>query len=1320
MKKFNEYKNLDLTAIADSVSKFWKDNGTFRKSVEIREGQPEFVFYEGPPSANGMPGIHHVMARAIKDIFCRFQTQNGKKVFRKAGWDTHGLPVELGVEKELGITKEDIGKKISIEEYNQACRNAVMRYTDVWNDLTEKIGYWVDLENPYITYQPKYMETVWWLLKQLYDKNLLYKGYTIQPYSPKAGTGLSSHELNQPGTYRDVSDTTVVAQFKVLTPALSEGEGACAMNSEIESCGGTHHWKEFDNQTDSKKASLKNKFLEILNSLSFGEGWGEDVYFLAWTTTPWTLPSNTALAVGRDIEYVLVKTFNQYTFEPVNVILAKVLLEKNFGKKYFLSENEEDFKTSPSAAGGLIPYKILAEFTGEDLAGTEYEQLIPWFLPAENPDKAFRVIIGDFVTTEDGTGIVHIAPTFGADDNRVAQENGIPPMLVKDEHDNLVPLVDLQGKFVKGENVPELFSGKYIKNEYYDDGTAPEKSWDVELAILLKTENKAFKVEKYVHSYPHCWRSDKPVLYYPLDSWFVKMTAMRQRLVELNETINWKPKSTGEGRFANWLENVNDWNLSRSRYWGIPLPIWRSEDLKEEKIIGSVEELYNEIEKSVAAGFMTENPFKGFEIGNMSEENYAKIDLHKNIVDKIILVSDSGKPMKRESDLIDVWFDSGAMPYAQLHYPFEKPHLASPKGRNLSRPKYETARKSTYALIKDLKKNNTATEAENALWEQLRGKKLESFKFLRQHIIDEFVADFVCLDRMLVIEVDGGYHTQPEMIEADKLRTELLEELGYKVIRFKNDEVLGNINGVLETILAELKNRESHKVLPPGEDLGGAFFPADFIAEGVDQTRGWFYTLHAIATTVFDSVAYKNVVSNGLVLDKNGQKMSKRLGNAVDPFETLAKYGPDATRWYMISNANPWENLKFDVEGIDEVRRKFFGTLYNTYSFFALYANVDGFSYSEKEVENRPEIDRWILSELNLLIKEVKSFYEDYEPTKVARAINTFVNDNLSNWYVRLCRRRFWKGDYTEDKISAYQTLYTCLGTVAKLSAPIAPFFMDQLYQDLNVVTGKDNAESVHLTDFPQVNEDLIDQNLVEKTHLAQTITSMVFSLRKKENVKVRQPLQKVMIPVLDKKTEEQILAVSELIKQEVNVKELQLINAEEASHLIVKQIKPNFKALGSKLGKDMKAVAAEISAMTSEQIADLEKNGSTTIQNHEITLNEVEISTKDIPGWTVATEGKITVALDLTITDELKSEGIAREFINRVQNLRKDKGFELTDRISIQLQEDTPFLKEINENKEYISEEVLCEKLETVTTLSDFDEIEIDDEKFKINVIKI
>ncbi len=1160
MNKFTEYKNLDLVGLAENISQFWKEDQTFNKSVEHRRGQPEYVFYEGPPSANGMPGIHHVMARALKDIFCRYQTQNGKQVFRKAGWDTHGLPIELGVEKELGITKEDIGQKISVEEYNQACRNAVMRYTDVWNDLTEKIGYWVDLKDPYVTYEPKYMETVWWLLKQLYDKELLYKGYTIQPYSPAAGTGLSSHELNQPGTYRDVSDTTVIAQFKVktLSEKLSEvlaGKKISTDDVAGDSCGGALHWEEFDRA--NAEANLEN------------------LHILAWTTTPWTLPSNTALAVGKEIAYVLIKTFNQYTFEPVSIILAKALVQKTLGKKY-KEGNTEDLNSYTSEAK-QIPFVITAAFKGSDLVGTQYEQLLPWFQPMNDADKAFRVIADDFVTTEDGTGIVHIAPTFGADDARVARESGIPPMLIEDAQGNAVPLVDLQGRFVSGGNTPEPFAGKYIKNEYYAAEEAPEKSWDVELAILLKTENKAFKVEKYVHSYPHCWRTDKPVLYYPLDSWFVKMTAVKDRLVALNETINWKPKSTGEGRFANWLENVNDWNLSRSRYWGIPLPIWRSEDLKEEKIIGSAEELYNETEKAVAAGLMTQNPFAGFEPGNMSAENYAKIDLHKNIVDEIVLVSDSGKPMRREPDLIDVWFDSGSMPYAQLHYPFENKEL-----------------------------------------------------------IDERKA-----------------------------------------------------------------------------------FPADFIAEGVDQTRGWFYTLHAIGTAVFDSVAYKNVMSNGLVLDKNGQKMSKRLGNAVDPFETLQKYGPDATRWYMIANANPWENLRFDLEGIDEVRRKFFGTLYNTYSFFALYANVDGFTYAEKEVENRPEIDRWILSELNLLVKEVTVFYEDYEPTKVARAISHFVNDNLSNWYVRLCRRRFWKGEYTEDKISAYQTLYICLETVAKISAPIAPFFMDQLYRDLNTVTQKEQAGSVHLTDFPKVDEKLIDQDLVEKTHLAQQITSMVFSLRKKENIKVRQPLQKVMIPVLDVKTQEQISAVADLVKQEVNVKEVELINAEEAADLIVKQIKPNFKTLGARLAKDMKKVAGAITAFSTADIASLEKNGRATVEGYDISLDDVEIMTKDIPGWTVTSEGKLTVALDLKMTEELKAEGIAREFINRIQNLRKDSGLELTDKIKIQIPAKSPFENEILNNRAYISSEVLSDEIEVVHSLANGTEIEIDDQPFRVHIEK-
>ncbi len=1130
MKKFNEYKNLDLNSVAHGILESWDQEQTFKKSVEIREGQPEFVFYEGPPSANGMPGIHHVMARTIKDIFCRFQTQNGKKVFRKAGWDTHGLPIELGVEKELGITKEDIGVKISVEEYNEACRKAVMRYTDVWNDLTHKIGYWVDLEDPYITYTSKYMETVWWLLKELYNKELLYKGYTIQPYSPKAGTGLSSHELNQPGTYRDVSDTTIVAQFRIK---------------------------------------------QLSESLSHLQSQGP-IDLLAWTTTPWTLPSNTALAVGKSIDYVLVKTFNQYTFEPIQVVLAKALVEKNFGKKYIESSLEAlDTYQSESKT---IPFHILAEFNGKDLLDSTYEQLIPWFLPSQEPHLAFRVIEGDFVTTVDGTGIVHIAPTFGADDSRVAKESGIPPMLIKDENGNLVPLVDLQGRFLLGENVPEVFGGKYIKNDYYDQGQAPEKSWDVELAILLKTQNKAFKVEKYTHSYPHCWRTDKPILYYPLDSWFVKMTAVKDRLVELNTQINWKPKSTGEGRFANWLENVNDWNLSRSRYWGVPLPIWRTEDSKEEKIIGSIEELKLEIEKAQAAGLMSENPLKDFVVGDMSGANYDQVDLHKNYVDEITLVSDSGKPMLRESDLIDVWFDSGSMPYAQLHYPFEN-----------------------------------------------------------RALIDEKKA-----------------------------------------------------------------------------------FPADFIAEGVDQTRGWFYTLHAIGTAVFDSVAYKNVVSNGLVLDKNGQKMSKRLGNGVDPFKTLEVHGPDATRWYMISNANPWENLKFDPQGIEEVRRKFFGTLYNTYSFFALYANVDGFEYKEGPIEDRPEIDRWILSELHLLIKEVKSNYEEYEPTKVARLINTFVNDNLSNWYVRLCRRRFWKGEYSQDKISAYQTLYTCLDTVAKLAAPIAPFFMDRLYRDLNAVTKKETLGSVHLTDFPVFDPSLVEQDLVEKTQLAQNITSMVFSLRKKENIKVRQPLTKVLIPVLDQKTKSQILAVEDLIKQEVNVKELELIDPELAGELIVKQVKPNFKTLGPKLGKDMKTIGQEIQQFSPNQIQALESEGRIVVSGYEITTDDVEVSTKDIPGWTVTSEGKLTVALDLTLTPELKAEGIAREFINRIQNLRKDKEFDLTDRILVKLESEGPYTRELTANSDYISSEVLSDKIEFVNSLSIFEQIEIDEVQFKVQVEKL
>ncbi|RZJ68827.1 MAG: isoleucine--tRNA ligase, partial [Flavobacterium sp.] len=1131
--KFTEYKGLDLPTVAGEVLDFWKKENIFDKSVTTREGKPQYVFYEGPPSANGLPGIHHVMARAIKDIFCRYQTQKGYQVKRKAGWDTHGLPVELGTEKELGITKEDIGTKISIEEYNEACKRTVMRYTDVWNDLTEKMGYWVDMEDPYVTYKPKYMETVWWLLKQIYDKGLLYKGYTIQPYSPKAGTGLSSHEVNQPGAYRDVTDTTIVAQFR----ALSEGENTLA--------------KAFGYSTPS------------------GELEGD---LMAWTTTPWTLPSNTALTVGPNIDYVLVQTFNQYTFQPINVVLAKNLVGKQFGKGFFESTEAADFENYKEGDKN-IPYKILAEAKGKDLVGIRYEQLLPYVLPHQNPENAFRVIAGDFVTTEDGTGIVHTAPTFGADDAKVAKEAKpeVPPMLVMDANGFPVPLVDLQGRFIEG--LGDL-SGKYVKNEYYDAGTAPDKSVDVEIAIRLKEENKAFKVEKYVHSYPHSWRTDEPLLYYPLDSWFIKVTDVKERMFDLNDTINWKPKATGEGRFGNWLKNANDWNLSRSRYWGIPLPIWRTEDKLEEMIVGSVEELTAEIEKAIAAGVMSENPFKGFEPGNMSDENYDLVDLHKNVVDEIILVSPSGKPMNREADLIDVWFDSGAMPYAQWHYPFE---------------------------------NN-------------------------------------------------------EMID----------------------------------------NNEA--------------FPADFIAEGVDQTRGWFYTLHAIGTLVFDKVAYKNVVSNGLVLDKNGQKMSKRLGNAVDPFTTLAEYGPDATRWYMIANANPWDNLKFDIEGVAEVRRKFFGTLYNTYSFFALYANIDNFTYAEAEVPlaERPEIDRWILSELNTLIKDVDTFYTEYEPTRAARAIADFVQENLSNWYVRLCRRRFWKGEYAQDKIAAYQTLYTCLLTVAKLSAPIAPFFMDRLYKDLTKTTASEAFDSVHLADFPQYADNFVDKSLESRMQKAQTISSLVLSLRKKEMIKVRQPLQKVMIPVLDAKQKAEIEAVSELIKAEVNVKEVELLD--DASGVLVKQIKPNFKALGPRFGKDMGLISKEIQGFSQEQIAALDKDGNLDIEilgkSINLTSEDVEISSQDIEGWLVANSNGITVALDITITDELRKEGVARELVNRIQNARKDSGFEVTDRIKVYLKESEALEEAVNANLEYIKSETLTDELHFSKEIENGIEIEFDDIK--------
>jgi len=1133
--KFNEYKHLDLTKIAEEILAFWKAANIFEQSITSREGAIPFVFFEGPPSANGVPGIHHVMARSIKDIFCRYKTQKGFQVKRKAGWDTHGLPVELGVEKELGITKEDIGKKISVEDYNKACKEAVMRYTDIWNDLTEKIGYWVDMDDPYITYKPKYMESVWWLLKQLYNKQLLYKGYTIQPYSPKAGTGLSSHELNQPGCYRDVSDTTVVAQFKVKALAAAAS-------------------KALGNPT-------------------------APIHILAWTTTPWTLPSNTALAVGKEIDYVLVKTYNQYTFEPITIIIGKPLLAKQFGKKFVEGDAQALATYTPESK--TIPYQVLGECKGADLVGTTYEQLIPWCAPAENADQAFRVIAGDFVTTDDGTGIVHIAPTFGADDARVAKEYGVPPMLVKDAHGNLIPLVDLQGKFIEGHNIPEAFAGKYIKNEYYDAGQAPEKSWDVSLAILLKEENKAFKVEKYIHSYPHCWRTDKPVLYYPLDSWFVRVTDFKERMFDLNETINWKPKATGEGRFGNWLKNANDWNLSRSRYWGIPLPIWRTADKQEEVCIGSVEELKAEIQKAIAAGVMTADPYKDFVVGDNSESNYDKVDLHKNIVDNIVLVSPSGKPMHRETDLIDVWFDSGSMPYAQWHYPFEN---------------------------KDYIENHTA-------------------------------------------------------------------------------------------------------------------YPADFIAEGVDQTRGWFYTLHAIATSVFNSVAYKNVVSNGLVLDKNGQKMSKRLGNAVDPFTTIAEYGADATRWYMISNANPWDNLKFDLEGVAEVRRKFFGTLYNTYSFFALYANTDSFTYAEADIPlaERPEIDRWILSELNTLIKEVDALYADYEPTRATRAISDFVQENLSNWYVRLSRRRFWKGEYETDKIAAYQTLYTCLITIAKLMAPVAPFYADRLYKDLVSVTGKENKESVHLTDFPVADESYINKSLESKMQKAQTISSLVLSLRKKESIKVRQPLQKIMIPIANATERAEIEAVANLIKHEVNVKEIELL--EDASGILVKQIKPNFKTLGPKFGKDMKAIATAVQEFGQAEIAQFEKAQTYSLQLPDktvtLSLDDVEISTQDIEGWLVATAGSLLVALDIHITPELRQEGIARELVNRIQNIRKDNDYDITDRIQIRLQAHPALQAAVTANEAYIKNETLTDSITFVESLPEGEEIAFDEVTTRIVVAK-
>ena len=1123
MSQYKTYPKLDLPNVAKEVLDKWEANKVFEKSISTREGKDPFVFYEGPPSANGLPGIHHVMGRAIKDIFCRYKTLKGFKVERKAGWDTHGLPVELSVEKKLGITKEDIGAKISVDEYNKECRETVMQYTDIWNNLTEKMGYWVDMDDPYITYENKYMETVWWLLGQLYAKGLMYKGYTIQPYSPAAGTGLSSHELNQPGCYQDVKDTTAVAQFKMK---------------------------------DASKLGV------------------DEAHFLAWTTTPWTLPSNTALAVGKKIDYVLVKSFNQYTHESINVVIAKALVGKQFSGKY---EEREDL--AYSAGDKKIPFTVVKEFKGADLVGMTYEQLLPYALPHENADKAFQVISGDFVTTEDGTGIVHIAPTFGQDDAQVAKDAGVPAMLVLDDNGNAVPLVDLQGRFR-----PEMgeFAGMYVKNEYYGDGEAPDKSVDVQLCIKLKEENKAFNVSKYEHSYPHCWRTDKPVLYYPLDSWFIKSTAVKDRMIELNKTINWQPESTGTGRFGNWLENLNDWNLSRSRYWGIPIPIWRTEEGDEEICISSVEQLKAEVEKSIAAGLMTENPLADFVVGDMSKENYETFDLHKNYVDDITLVSASGKAMKRESDLIDVWFDSGSMPYAQQHYPFE------------------------------------------------------------------------------------------------------------------NKETIDN----------------------------NEFFPANFIAEGVDQTRGWFFTLHAIASMVFDSVAYKSVISNGLVLDKNGVKMSKRLGNTIDPFETLDAYGADATRWYMVTNASPWDNLKFDLDGITEVQRKFFGTLYNTYGFFALYANLDGFTYSEAEVpvNERPEIDRWIISKLNSLITTVDDCFENLEPTKAGRAIQDFVNDELSNWYVRLCRRRFWKGEYSQDKIAAYQTLYKCLEVVAQLSSSIAPFYMDQLYSDLIAVSGKGNETSVHLSDFPVSDASAIDTDLEERMAIAQKVSSMVLSLRKKENIKVRQPLQKIMVPILDDKFKRQLEDVEDLILSETNVKELEYLF--DTAGVLVKSIKPNFKTLGPKYGKIMKQIAAVVNQFGADEIAELEVNGSKnmTIEGQEVVLEltDVEIATQDIPGWLVQSEGGITVALDIVLSDELKEEGMAREFVNRIQNLRKESGLEVTDKIHLKILKHNEINQAINNNKNYICSETLAGQLDLVEGLEQNQGVSVELENDVTTVISI
>ncbi|TLX73968.1 isoleucine--tRNA ligase [Labilibacter sediminis] len=1132
--KFKEYKGLDLSQINKDVLKEWEKNETFEKSISTREGNPTFVFYEGPPSANGLPGIHHVISRSLKDIVCRYKTQQGFEVERKAGWDTHGLPVELGVEKSLGITKEDIGKKISVAEYNAACRKDVMKYTDKWEDLTHKMGYWVDMDNPYITYDNKYIETLWYLLKELYNKGFLYKGFTIQPYSPAAGTGLSTHELNQPGCYRDVKDTTCTAQFKVVKDEASD-------------------------------------FLY--------QGVEGELFFLAWTTTPWTLPSNTALAVGPEVVYQKVKTFNSYTGKPVVVVLAK-----NLVSAYFNPKNAELSFDDYKVGDKKVPFELLEEYTGTQLEGVRYEQLISWVKP---DGDAFRVILGDYVTTEDGTGMVHIAPTFGADDDRVAKVAGIAPLILIDKDGRQNPMVDKTGKyflikdldagfvknFVDLETYME-YAGRFVKNDYDENLTDKDPSLDVDIAVMLKQANRAFRVEKHTHNYPHCWRTDKPILYYPLDSWFVKTTAVKDRMQELNKTINWKPDSTGTGRFGKWLENLVDWNLSRSRYWGTPLPIWRTEDGKVEKCIGSIEELTSEIEKAIAAGVMEKSPYGDFKAGDFSKENYDLVDLHRPYVDDIVLVSDDGEKMFREPDLIDVWFDSGAMPYAQMHYPFET-------------------------------------------------------------------------------------------------------------------------------------NEDDNKLI----------FPADFIAEGVDQTRGWFFTLHALGTMLFDSVAFKNIISNGLVLDKNGNKMSKRLGNAVDPFEVIEKFGSDPLRWYMITNAQPWDNLKFDQNGIDEVKRKFFGTLYNTYSFFSLYANVDGFTGQEKEIplEERPEIDRWIISLLNSVIKEVTESFEAYEPTRAGRAIQNFVTENLSNWYVRLNRKRFWGGEYSSDKISAYQTLYTCLKTVSMLSAPIAPFYMDQLYKDLTSVSGESKLESVHLSMFPKSDESKIDKALEQRMLYAQDISSMVLALRRKESLKVRQPLQKIMIPILDVDFQGQVEKIKDLVLSEVNVKSMEFLT--DTSGVLVKKIKPNFKTLGPKHGKMMKQIATCVNQMGQEDIAVIEREEKMNIevngQGLELLLEDVEIMSEDIPGWLVANEGKLTVALDINVSEELRQEGIAREFINRIQNLRKDSGFDVTDKIILEIQKNEAINQSVINYKDYIASQTLADEINLVESCNEAEGklVEIDNE---------